>query len=203
MLGRKVAEAEVTEDGTYANDLQDQQLKTVEGTLLEKLENQDLSVQHVIPIYPRPYFRGQNGGVYVRDISPDGEVDEHVIYHHDVYVTQRLIDAEEGESVVCKIHLPQDGVREFVVPLTAVTSREEFRKKMAVQGVALPQINDLMQYMITWVNELQATSTAVTARRQFGWVDENMDAFVIGDKEIYADRIEPVSYTHLTLPTTD
>ena len=190
VLGRKVAEAEVTEDGTYANDLQDQQLQTVEGTLLEKLENQDLSVQHVIPIYPRPYFRGQNGGVYVRDISSDGEVDEHVIYHHDVYVTQRLIDAEEGESVVCKIHLPQDGVREFVVPLTAITSREEFRKKMAVQGVALPQINDLMQYMITWVNELQATSTAATARRQFGWVDENMDAFVIGDKEIYADRIE-------------
>ena len=189
-LGRKIKEAEATEDGTYANDLQDQQLQTVEGTLLEKLENQDLSVQHVIPIYPRPYFRGQNGGVYVRDISPDGEVDEHVIYHHDVYVTQRLIDVEEGESVVCKIHLPQDGVREFVVPLTAITSREEFRKNMAVQGVALPQINDLMQYMITWVNELQATSTAATARRQFGWVDENMDAFVIGDKEIYADRIE-------------
>jgi len=61
---------------------------------------------------------------------------------------------------------------------------------MAIHGVALPQINDLMQYMITWVNELQATSTAATARRQFGWVDENMDAFILGNKEIHADRIE-------------
>jgi len=189
VLGRKVAEAEVTEDGTYLIE-SDESGDIVEGTLLEKLEAQDLSTQHVIPVYPRPYFRGQNGGVYVRDIGQDGEVDEHVIYHHDVYITQRIVDIEEGESVVCRIHLPRDGVREFVVPLTAITSREEFRKKMAVQGVALPQINDLMQYMITWVNELQATSTAATARRQFGWVDENMDAFVVGDKEIYADRIE-------------
>jgi uncharacterized protein (DUF927 family) len=193
VLGRKVAEAEANEDGTYVVESGEsgESGDLLEGTLLPGSASQELSTQHVIPVYPRPYFRGQNGGVYVRNTSPDGEVDEHVIYHHDVYVTQRLVDSEEGECVVCKIHMPQDGVREFVVPLTAITSREEFRKKMAVQGVAIPQINDLMQYMITWVNELQATSTAATARRQFGWVDENMDAFVLGDKEIRADRIDP------------
>lgn len=189
VLGRKVAEAEVTEDGTYLIE-SDESGDIVEGTLLLTSGSKELSPEHVIPVYPRPYFRGANGGVYVRHVSVDGEVDEHVIYHHDVYVTQRILDIEEGESVVCRIHLPKDGVREFVVPLTAITSREEFRKRMAIQGVALPQTNDLMQYMITWVNELQATSTAATARRQFGWVDENMDAFILGDKEIHADRIE-------------
>lgn len=189
-LGRKIPEAEVNEDGTYAIEEGFDELETVEGTLLLASGSKELSPEHVIPVYPRPYFRGVNGGVYVRHVSVDGEVDEHVIYHHDVYVTQRILDIEEGESVVCRIHLPKDGVREFVVPLTAITSREEFRKRMAVQGVALPQTNDLMQYMITWVNELQATSTAATARRQFGWVDENMDAFILGDKEIHADRIE-------------
>jgi len=189
-LGRKIPEAEVNEDGTYAIEEGFDELETVEGTLLLASGSKELSPEHVIPVYPRPYFRGVNGGVYVRHVSVDGEVDEHVIYHHDVYVTQRIVDIEEGESVVCRIHLPKDGVREFVVPLTAITSREEFRKRMAIQGVALPQTNDLMQYMITWVNELQATSTAATARRQFGWVDENMDAFILGDKEIHADRIE-------------
>lgn len=189
-LGRKIPEAEVNEDGTYAIEEGFDELETVEGTLLLDSGSKELSPEHVIPVYPRPYFRGVNGGVYVRHVSVDGEVDEHVIYHHDVYVTQRILDIEEGESVVCRIHLPKDGVREFVVPLTAITSREEFRKRMAIQGVALPQTNDLMQYMITWVNELQTTSTAATARRQFGWVDENMDAFILGDKEIHADRIE-------------
>lgn len=189
-LGRKIPEAEANEDGTYAIEEGFDELETVEGTLLLDSGSKELYPEHVIPVYPRPYFRGVNGGVYVRHVSVDGEVDEHVIYHHDVYVTQRILDIEEGESVVCRIHLPKDGVREFVVPLTAITSREEFRKRMAIQGVALPQTNDLMQYMITWVNELQTTSTAATARRQFGWVDENMDAFILGDKEIHADRIE-------------
>ena len=61
--------------------------------------------------------------MYIRDITVDGEVDEHVLYHNDLYVTRRLVDVEAGESVVCRIHLPQDGVREFTMPLTAVTSR--------------------------------------------------------------------------------
>ena len=189
-LGRRVSEAEINEDGTYANDFGDQQLQTGHATLVEKLACQDVSTQHVIPLYPRPYFRGSNGGVYVRNISQDGEVDEHVIYHHDVYVTQRILDAEAGETVVCRIHLPKDGVREFTMPLTAMTSREEFRKNMAMQGVAVPRIDDLMQYMITWVNELQTTSTADTAHRQFGWADETMSAFIVGDKEIHADYIQ-------------
>ncbi len=128
-LGRKIPEAEVNEDGTYAIEEGFDELETVEGTLLLASGSKELSPEHVIPVYPRPYFRGVNGGVYVRHVSVDGEVDEHVIYHHDVYVTQRIVDIEEGESVVCRIHLPKDGVREFVVPLTAITSREEFRKK--------------------------------------------------------------------------
>jgi len=189
VLGRKIPEAEVNEDGTYVTEESFGELETVEGTLLLASGSKELSLEHVIPVYPRPYFRGTNGGVYVRDIGQDGEVDEHVIYHNDLYITRRLLDIEAGEGVVCRIHLPQDGVREFTMPLTSVTSREEFRKQMSMQGVAVPRIDDLMQYMITWVNELQATSTADTAHRQFGWVDDECSAFIVGDKEIRADEI--------------
>ena len=188
-LGRKVSEAEVNEDGTYAVEETLETLETVEGTLLLASGNKELSLEHVIPVYPRPYFRGANGGVYVRYVSTDGEVDEQVIYHNDLYITRRLLDIEAGEGVVCRIHLPQDGVREFTMPLTSVTSREEFRKQMSMQGVAVPRIDDLMQYMITWVNELQATSTADTAHRQFGWVDDECSAFIVGDKEVRSDEI--------------
>ena len=74
------------------------------------------------------------------------------------------------------------------MPLTAVTSRDEFRKNMFMQGVAVPRLDDLMNYMITWVNELQATSTADTAHRQFGWVDDTWPAFIVGEREIQAGR---------------
>tara|TARA_R110002153_G_scaffold134370_1_gene283690 strand:- start:218 stop:3019 length:2802 start_codon:yes stop_codon:yes gene_type:complete len=139
---------------------------------------------YTIPEYPKPYFRGQNGGVYVRSRNEDGDMDETPIYHNDLYVVKRILDAEIGEAVVMRLHLPRDGVREFTVPLTAVTSREEFRKQMAMQGVAVTKMDDLMNYTTTWVNELQANSTADEARRQFGWADDTHSAFVLGNQEI-------------------
>ena len=147
------------------------------------------SSEHVIPSYPRPYFRGASGGIYVRSVGPDGDIDERAIYHNDLYVIKRLVDVEAGESVVCRLHLPKDGVREFTMPLTAVTSREEFRKTMSMQGVAVTRPDDLIQYMTTWVNELQASTTADTAHRQFGWIDDKCSAFVVGDKEIHPNKI--------------
>ena len=59
------------------------------------------------------------------------------------------------------LHLPKDGVREFTIPLTSVTSREEFRKNMSMYGVAINRMDDLMKYTTTWVNELQATTVAI------------------------------------------
>ena len=191
-LGRKIAEAELSEDGTYSEDF------GLEGIDIRADDDEGISSQHVIPAYPRPYFRGMNGGVYVRSTSVDGEVDERVIYHNDLYVTRRLLDKEDGESIVAKLHLPKDGVREFTMPLTAVTSRDEFRKQMAMQGVAVTRMDDLMQYMTTWVNELQASATADTAHRQFGWTDDDCKAFVVGSKEI---RATGITHNPPTTPT--
>ena len=186
ILGRKIDEAKLNEDGTYTTELQELQ-NAFEG-IEDNLYDIEETPEHVIPMYPRPYFRGASGGVYVRNVSIDGEVDEKVIYHNDLYITKRLVDVEAGESVVFKLHLPKDGIREFTLPLTAVISKQEFQKHMAMNGVAITRIDDLLQYMITWINELQANSTADLARRQFGWIDEKATAFVVGDKEIYADK---------------
>ncbi len=144
---------------------------------------------YTIPEYPKPYFRGKYGGVYTRSTDPEGEIEEKLLYHNDLYVVRRLRDAEIGEAIVMRLHLPKDGVREFTVPLTAVTSRDEFRKQMSMQGVAVTKMDELMQYTTTWVNELQATAVADEARRQFGWTDDNHDTFVVGNQEIRKDRI--------------
>ena len=144
---------------------------------------------YVIPTYPRPFFRGTNGGVYMRTVNAEGDPDEKVVYHNDLYIVKRISDVEMGEAVVVRFHLPKDGVREFTIPLTAVTSKEELRKQMSMHGVAVSRMDDLMAYMTTWVNELQAKGVATEARRQFGWTGEDFKSFVLGDKEIFGNIV--------------
>ena len=144
-----------------------------------------------IPEYPKPYFRGAAGGVFLRSSNSDGDIEEEVIYHHDIYITRRLHDVELGETLVFRLHLPKDGVRQFSVPLTQITSRDEFRKCMAKEGVTAwgKALDKLMAYTTKWVDELQRTTVADEAHRQFGWVDDDMDAFVLGEKLVEADKI--------------
>ena len=144
---------------------------------------------YVIPTYPKPFFRGANGGVYMRTVNAEGDPDEKVVYHNDLYIVKRIRDIEMGEAVVIRLHLPKDGVREFTVPLTAVTSKEELRKQMSMHGVAVSRMDELMNYMTTWVNELQAKSTATEARRQFGWAGEDFKSFVLGNQEVHSNKI--------------
>ena len=144
-----------------------------------------------IPAFPKPYFRGAMGGVFLRSSNADGEIEEEQIYHHDIYITRRLHDEELGETLAFRLHLPRDGVRQFTVPLTHVTSREEFRKSMAREGVTAwgKNLDKLMAYTTKWVDELQHTSTASEAHRQFGWVDDDMESFVLGERLVEGDKI--------------
>ena len=144
---------------------------------------------YVIPKYPPPYIRPKNGGVAKRVRGEEADIDV-PIYHNDIYVVRRMVDAEVGEAVLVRLHLPKDGVREFTLPLTAIGSKEEFRKHVAAKGVAIVKVDELMYYISDWVNHLQMNTIADVAKRQFGWTDETLKSFVVGDKEIFADRIE-------------
>jgi hypothetical protein len=141
-----------------------------------------------IPLYPEPYFRGANGGVYMRFKDKDGNIEDKVIYQNDLYVIKRIMDVEVGEAIVMRLHLPQDGIREFTVPLTSVTSKEELRKQLSMHGIAVLRMDDIMAYTTTWVTQLQAKSVAEEARRQFGWTDDECKGFVLGSEEITLDE---------------
>jgi hypothetical protein len=140
-----------------------------------------------IPKYPRPYFRGANGGVYIRTVNDDGDPEDRCIYHYDLYVTHRLVDPEVGECLVFRLHLPRDGARDFTVPLQDITSREEFRKYMSKHGVGVfgKDVERLMMYTQAWLHEMQANSAADEAHRQFGWVGDGFEAFVLGRTVYY------------------
>ena len=147
------------------------------------------SQTYIIPAYPKPYFRGTNGGGYKRT-SIDGETEDLLIYHNDIYVTQRIHNEEIGECAVLRLHLPKDGIRDFTIPLSAITSKDEFRKQMSMQGVALTKMDNLMYYITTWINELQHLSSATAAHMQFGWGGDDFEAFILGKMDIRKDSVE-------------
>jgi hypothetical protein len=175
LLGRRLREAEVSEDGVYVDTA--------------KADPAPDEIVYEIPEYPKPYIRGANGGVYRRDVSPDGIVDEKLIYRNDIYLIKRIRDPLLKDCVVGRIHLRKDGVREFVIPMSSVTSREEFRKVMSGEGVTLNGMQELMTYMLTWVDKLQDTVEAEDAHIQFGWTDD-MKEFIVGKRKISAHKVE-------------
>jgi hypothetical protein len=188
------------------------------GTVIEEAETETIESEDAgepvvvykntggeIPRYPFPYVRGKSGGVYVRQEDDDGNPDEVLVYLNDLYYTKRVVDYEAGECVIGKLHMPNDGVREFALPLVAATSKEELRKILAKHGVAVggKRWEYVMAYTQAWIEQLQATTVADTARTQFGWSDNAFTSYVLGDREIFADRVgynPPSSKTSFLFP---
>jgi len=144
-----------------------------------------------IPKYPFPYTRGAAGGIYTKMKDEDGNEEMLLIYPYDFYVVKRMNDPDRGESLLMRLHLPKDGVKEFVMPLTDVLAKDRFRDAIAKQGLAVlgKKQDILMAYITRWVEELQASTEAELARKQFGWLPEN-EGFILGDKEITATEIK-------------
>jgi Domain of unknown function (DUF927) len=162
-------------------------MQATEGDNTVVEEEDEQTVVHTIPTYPTPYFRGKNGGIY----KMAGDEEEPVlVYEHDLYVVKRMRDPVAGEVVLMKLHLPRDGVKEFVVPNTQVTDKNELRKALAEQGVVCgaKPFALLMDYIFRCIKELQFKRRAEQMRNQFGWTDRD-SKFIIGDREISADGI--------------
>lgn len=146
-----------------------------------------------IPKYPFPYFRGKNGGVYRRGIpDPTAEeaVEDELIYKNDLYVTNRLIDPDSGESIRIMLHTTKDGVRDFICPLVNLVAKEKMSAVLAKNGIVLmyKKLDNVINYIARWVEELQHMDKAEQAYNQFGWHDDDKK-FVVGNREITAEGI--------------
>ena len=169
-LGREIAEA--TEADSIVMDLEP--------------ETKELK-QFVIPPYPFPFFRGKSGGIYIRDKDKDDNDKDEIVYPYDFYVVKRMQDPDLGETLLLRLHLPQDGVREWIMTLPNVLSKEKFISTVASFGVtALGKKQDsLMFYITKWVETLQMNSKAEKAHRQFGWIEDE-SGIIVGDREVRA-----------------
>ena len=145
-----------------------------------------------IPKFPFPYTRGAAGGIYTKIKDEESGLEEvQMIYPYDFYAVKRMNDPDRGESVLLRLHLPKDGVKEFIMPLTDVLATDRFRDTIAKHGVAVMATKQkiLMAYITRWVEELQSTTEAELARKQFGWLPDD-SGFILGDKEITADVVK-------------
>lgn len=150
-----------------------------------------------IPEFPHPFFRGKNGGIYRK--PDDAEDEAKLVYEHDLYVVKRMHDPDIGECALFRLHLPQDGMREFTIPLTLTSVKDELRKALARHGVALYayQLDLLLVYVTTSIKNLQITRKSEIMRTQFGWVEEN-SKFILGEREITKDGVFYSPPSHVT-----
>ena len=156
--------------------------------------------KHQIPVYPSPFFRGKSGGVYMQ--SDSDEEEPKLVCVHDLYVIKLMHDPLEKFVAVLRVHLPMDGVIEFVVPNTSITDRGELRKALSGVGVlgGEAKFSLLSTYIMASVNELQHRKKAELMRLQYGWADKDTK-FIVGNREISRDGVyhSPPSSTTRTM----
>lgn len=170
-LGKEVPEA--------TSNVVEDVVQTPEGPKAEVFE---------IPEYPFPYFRGENGGIWRKPPKDDEEAAPMMIYPYDFYVLKRMKDIKQGEVIVFRRHLPQDGVEDFMVPLNEVTSKDTLRKAISTHSIVCggKTFEPLMDYILKSIMALAAKRKMEIMRNQFGWAD-NGSKFIIGDQEISKD----------------
>lgn len=166
VLGKDIAQAEETEEGTY--------------------EVEDEKEPYSVPAFPFPYFRGKVGGIY----RSNGDEDPTLVYEHDLYVVKRMKDPEIGETVLIRLHLPQDGAKEFTIPASALAGKDEPKKILGQHGVLArgAQMDNIIGFIISCAKDIQLSRKAEQMRTQFGWTDKD-SKFILGDKEITAEGI--------------
>lgn len=183
-LGREIIEA--TEEDNVVTDVEPETKE---------------SKTYVIPRFPFPFFRGKSGGIFVHTKNKEGEDIDEVVYPYDFYVVKRMQDPDLGETLLLRLHLPKDGVRDFLMPLSSALSKEKFIGLVAQHGVTVlgKKQDILMQYVAKWVEELQLTGKAEKSHKQFGWLEDE-SAIIVGDREIRATEIAYSPPNSTTLP---
>jgi hypothetical protein len=160
----------------------------------------------VIPaeMYPAPYHRGIDGGVYKRariDMIDDGEIPSlqemqgKVVYQYDLWVDSLQVDPVAGEIVVVHMKQPREPLKRFAIPLSNVTALAAFTDALSKQGVAAPSYPELMNYVKAYVTKLQATTDKIKCPASFGW-EGNFSSFVLGTR-----RYLPTGEVEYSLPS--
>jgi energy-coupling factor transporter ATP-binding protein EcfA2 len=94
-----------------------------------------------------------------------------------MYPLERMWDHRNCEEMVkAKVHLPHDGIREFIVPTEALADTKALSKLFTRNGVipgSQEKLTMLSGYMSNYIRELQKYFKATTNYAQLGWQDDS------------------------------
>ena len=132
----------------------------------------------VIPVPPKPYFRGENGGVYARikEKQEDGSFAEKIIriYDYDFYPLKRYrAETLETEHMELHLWLPKDGLKKFRLPMELLADGKGLNKFLSSRGAVAEMGNGLavIKYLTAYVRHLQKVEAAEVEFSRFGWRD--------------------------------
>jgi hypothetical protein len=174
VLGREIAKAK-PQDNVVEAQTEDGELVTI-----------------TIPPYPFPFFRGKNGGVYLEPPKTDKEQDTEpkLVYSDDFYVVKRMRDPLYKDVSVFRVHSPNDGIKEFIIPNAKCSELGELRKALAEESMRFSkkQFDLVFSYVASSITKLKDAEKVELMRQQFGWADNN-SVFVLGDREVTKDGV--------------
>lgn len=155
-----------------------------------------------IPNPPKPYFRGEDGGVFVRAKDEDGNDIIERVYDYDLYPVKRYrTESIEAELIEVHVWLPHDGLRIFKMPTGLLADTRKLSGFLAEKGVipeaGIAKSNRLARYMIDYMRHLQNTGAAEVEFSRFGWRDIGSASpkFIVSDGVITKeDGIQQASY---------
>lgn len=151
-------------------------------------------IRYEIPSYPWPFFRGAKGGIYVRVTvdTDEGKVQkDEMVYCHDLYVFDRQRDADAGDVVWVRHHMPSDGIREFMIPQVDIGARDRLRDAVSKEGVTVftpKQLGNLQAFFAKQIEELQGKAKASNMHTRFGWT--SYGTFVLGEREYTPEGVK-------------
>lgn len=161
-------------------------------------EEQSTKTVQDFPEFLYPFIRGVNGGIYfmpppVIDKKGNKRQDDPIlILQNDLYPVLRMVSPHDGECLEMRYELPHDGVKEFLLPMKHIYSKESLKTAMASNGVLFSSAHEqhLMNYLIKWGQYLQSQEKALQMRMQMGWTENRTStgwsnrSFVVGTEEI-------------------
>ena len=122
---------------------------------------------------------------------PEEDADPVLLYEHDLYVVKRMYDRDIGDMIVVKVHLPTDGIREFVIESAYMSKLADLASVLSKNGVITigrKKAEAVAMYIAHATRNLQYKKRAEIMRKQFGWADKD-SKFILGDREISADGV--------------
>lgn len=142
-----------------------------------------------VPAPPAPYYRGENGGIYVRMQDEEGNAKARQIYPYDVFPMRRVRDEETGaEAIELHLSLPKDGNRIIRLPAGLMLDDRRFAVALADRGIITTASNMKMLcgYLISYTQLLQREEAAQEEYARFGWRDlgENNRKFVLAGEAV-------------------